>query len=297
MKRLLAIAFSLLLVTSLCIIPASAAESFDLVPAEGATWNKTDNGGASVTVEYQEDAILFSGSVSGTWPCVDHYYDAEKRITANIDEYSIVYDFTVTGGAANINFYFTDGFGTSGGYTIANNTLGNVSYDSGSGDLFDGDYKGVIRLSDFVNSTKFLNAETFPSNMITADNELIFSGIQFYSVNGGAVSVRQLAIVPNDEAGDPTGGETEDESSEAPVESSEAPAESSEAPAESSEEPVESSEAPVESKDDAATESTDDVSDAGGEDEGGLGIWLYVIIAIVVIAVVVVIVIVVSKKK
>ena len=112
MKRLLAIAFSLLLVTSLCIIPASAAESFDLVPAEGATWNKTDNGGASVTVEYQEDAILFSGSVSGTWPCVDHYYDAEKRITANIDEYSIVYDFTVTGGAANINFYFTDGFGT-----------------------------------------------------------------------------------------------------------------------------------------------------------------------------------------
>ncbi len=304
MKRLLAIAFALVLVSALCIIPASAAESYDLIPAEGTVWNKTDNGGASVTVDYQDDATVFSGSVSGTWPCVDFYYEADDRITANIDEYSIVYDFTVQGGAANINFYFTDGFGTSGGYTIANNALGNVSYDAGSGDLYDGDIKGVIRLSDFVNSTKFLNGETFPTNMITADNEIIFSGIQFYSVNGGTITVRQLAIVPNEEAGDPTGGETGDESSEAPAESSDAIDESSDAIDESSEATAESSEATAESSEATAesseviAESTADTSDnASGEDEGGLGIWLYVIIGAAVVVVVVVVVILINKKK
>ncbi len=293
MKRITALFVSLILICACCVIQASA-DSFDLIPGEGTQWNKQDNGGATVTVEYKENEIVFSGSVSGTWPAVDFYYEAEDRITANVDEYSLVYDFTVAGGAANINFYFTDGFGSSGGYTIANNTLGNVSYDNGSGDLYDGEFKGVIRLSDFVNSTKFYNSETFPTNMITADGELIFTGIQFYSVNGGSITVRKFAIVPNDEAGDPTGGETGDESSEAPVESSEA------AP-ESSEEAVESSASVTESTAESTAESTvvsaEESNNTATTEEEGLGVWLYVIIGAAVVIVVIVVVIIAKNKK
>ena len=147
---------------------ASAAESYELIPL-GSTWTKTDNGGASVTITEDGDTIVFAGSVPDTWPCAETYYDSDKIVTANIDEYSLVYDFTVSGGNTNINFYFTDGFGGSATYTIANNTLGDVNYDAGSGDLFDGDYKGAIKLSDFVNSTAFLNEGKFNSKFITED--------------------------------------------------------------------------------------------------------------------------------
>ncbi len=290
MKRIIALFVSLIIVCACCVINASAADSYDLVPKEGSEWRKQDHGGASVTVDYQEDGVVFSGSVTNTWPAVDYYYETEDRITVNVDQYSIVYDFSIQGGAVNINFYFTDGFGGSGGYTIANNTLGDVAYDGGSGDLYDGDLKGVIRLSDFVNSTKFLDSSTFPANMITADGEIIFTGIQVYSVNGGSLTIRKLAIVPNEEAGDPTGGENADESSEEPVESSEEAVESSAV--------IEESDASVtESTQESTVESAEESTDATTSEEEGLGVWLYVIIGAAVVVVVIVIVVIAKKKK
>lgn len=272
------------------VFSVSAAESYELIPA-GATWSKTDNGGASVTVTENEDSIVFSGSVSGTWPCVDTYYASDAIIRVDIDEYSLVYDFDVAGGAININFYFTDGFGSSSTYTIANNTLGNVNYDTGSGDLYDGDYRGVVKLSDFVNATKFYDGSTFDSNFITEDNEIIFTGIQVYSVNGGAVTVKALDIVHNDDAELPAGEESSEAVSE--EESSEAASEAESSEAESK------TESKAESKAESAEESTEasaDESTVDNEDDG-LGVWLYVIIGVAVLAVIAVVAVLVKKKK
>ncbi|MBO5767432.1 MAG: hypothetical protein J6R49_02795, partial [Clostridia bacterium] len=200
-------------------------------------------------------------------------------------------DFTVSGGNTNINFYFTDGFGGSATYTIANNTLGDVNYDAGSGDLFDGEYKGAIKLSDFVNSTAFLNEGKFNSEFITEDNEIIFTGIQVYSVNGATITVRALDIVANDDVQIP-----EDTSSEAPAES-EAVSEA-ESEAESKTESV--TESKTESKTESATESeavSATESEPADDASEGLGIWLYVIIGLAVIAVIAVVVVLAKKKK
>ena len=290
MKRILVSLFAICLVLSMTVFSVSAAESYELIPL-GSTWSKTDNGGVSVTITEGDDAIVFSGSVPGTWPCADTYYDSDKIVTANIDEYSLVYDFTVSGGNTNINFYFTDGFGGSATYTIANNTLGDVNYDAGSGDLFDGEYKGAIKLSDFVNSTAFLNEGKFNSEFITEDNEIIFTGIQVYSVNGATITVRALDIVANDDVQIP-----EDTSSEAPAES-EAVSEA-ESEAESKTESV--TESKTESKTDSATESeavSATESEPADDASEGLGIWLYVIIGLAVIAVIAVVVVLAKKKK
>lgn len=290
MKRILVSLFAICLVLSMTVFSASAAESYELIPL-GSTWTKTDNGGASVTITEDGDTIVFAGSVPDTWPCAETYYDSDKIVTANIDEYSLVYDFTVSGGNTNINFRFTDGFGGSETYTIANNTLGDVNYDAGSGDLCDGDYKGAIKLSDFVNSTAFLNEGKFNSKFITEDNEIIFTGIQVYSVHGATITVRALDIVANEDVQLP-----EDTSSEAPAESEA----ESEAVSEAESVAVSETESKTESKTESATESV-----AGSEAESvptenaseGLGIWLYVIIGVAVVAVVAVVFVLAKKKK
>lgn len=91
------------------------------------------------------------------------------------------------------------------------------------------------------------------------------------------------------------GADPSTESSEAPTESSEAPAESSEAPAESSEAVSEAVSNTV-SAEASAEDSDVKSSEMEIDEDGGLGIWLYVIIggAVVVVAVIVVLV---SKKK
>ena len=288
MKRIIITLFAACLVLSMSVFSANAAESYELIP-QGATWVKTDNGGASVTVTEGEDAIVFSGSVPGTWPCAETNYTSDTVISANIDEYSLVYDFTVEGGTTNMNFYFSDGFGNSCAYTIANNTLGDVNYDAGSGDLYDGVYTGAVKLSDFVNASALYDGSKFNLDYVTEDNEIIFTGIQVYSVNGATVTIRALDIVPNEEVVYPE----EPATSEEPAESSEAEsvAESiEESLAESKTESVAASTA--ESVAESVAESTDEATDSEG-----LGVWLYVIIAAAVVAVVVVVVVVAKKKK
>lgn len=290
MKRILVAAFALVLVLSMSVFSVSAADSYDLIPLDGE-WTTTPYEGYDITVNVTEEAAVFSAE--GYWPAADCYYADDDVITVSIDDYSLVYDFSVEVGMTNINFTFTDGFGSNATFTICNNTLGTVSYDSGSGDLHAGEYKGVIRLSDFVNSTKFLNGEAFPSGIIGADNTLTFTAIQVYSVSSATVTIRELALVPNEEAGAPTGGATGTESSEAPVESSEDESEE-ESEEESKTESKEDSEA-VSVAESTATSDTESTAD--NTDNDGLSTTAIIAIVVAAVVVIAVIVFIVVKKK
>ena len=292
MKRILVSLLVSVLMLSLCVLSVGAEGGKTLIPLD-SEWTTVPYEGYDITVNVTDSAAVFSAE--GYWPCAQTYYDEENIITASIDEYSLVYDFSVDVGQTNINFYFTDGFGSSGSYSISNNALGSVSYDPGSGDLQAGDYRGVMKLSDLVNSTMNLQSKTFPSDMITEDNELIFNGIEIYSVNSATVTIRTLEIVKNEDATIPE--DTSSGAAESEAESSEPISEQS--PAESKEESK--TESKVESKVESTTESTADSVDSGDEsnadDEGGLGAWLYVIIAAAVLAVGIAVAVVVKKKK
>lgn len=295
MKRILFAALAIVFVLSACVIPAFAEEalvSYKLIP-QGGEWTTTPYEGFDITVNVTENEAVFKADAY--WPCADRMYSDEEIITVSIDDYSLVYDFTVEVGQTNINFYLTDGFGSSASYTICNNTLGNVGYDAGSGDLHAGTYTGVIRLTDFVNSNKFYKNEAFPSGIITENNELIFTGIQIYSVNGATVTINKLDLVPNEEAGDPTySGGSEDVSEE-----------ESEAVSEEESEAVSEEESKTESKEESKTESKTESADASAtestaaeEEEGGLSTGaLIAIIAAAVVVIAVVVILIVKKKK
>ena len=85
MKRISMIVLALIFAMVLGTVAVSAeTELKTLIPAKDATWTDTPNGNASVTTEYKEDgSIVFSGSVSGTWPCTEHWY--ATPIVANVE--------------------------------------------------------------------------------------------------------------------------------------------------------------------------------------------------------------------
>lgn len=193
MKRISMIVLALIFAMVLGTVAVSAeTELKTLLPDKDATWTDTPNGNASVTTEYKEDgSIVFSGSVSGTWPCTEHWY--ATPIVANVETDSLVIDFNVAGGTTNINLFFTDDSGNSYGYTLCNSMFADRNYDTGSGDLYDGDYTLTISLKDFVATTKLYDGSAFPAGAIV-DGKLTFAGVQVYSVNGAAVTVKTLAI-------------------------------------------------------------------------------------------------------
>ncbi len=285
MKRIIALFVSFILVCACFALTAGAEEgSYTLIPSEENVdnWTKTACQGYNLEIEYVDGAAVFSAE--SVWPCAEYFYTDEEIVTVSVEDYSLVYDFSVSTGATNINFTFTDGFGSTAVYSIANNSLGNVFYDAGSGDLYAGDYKGAVKLSDFVNSTMFLGGTTFPQNLIV-DGKITFSAIQVYSVSGATVTVRELSIVPNSEV-----PEEPEESSEVIEESSEGIEESSEAVID------ESSEAAIEESSEAAVESVEESTDTTVSEDEGLGIWLYVIIGAAAVVIVVVIVVIAKKK-
>ncbi|MBQ8324205.1 MAG: hypothetical protein IJX82_03550 [Clostridia bacterium] len=194
MKRISVIALTLILAMVLGTFAVSAADTkeFSLIPGADAAWTSIPVGGASVTTEYKDDGtVVFAGSVSGTWPSVKYYY--AEPVVANVETDSLVIDFNVTGGSTNIVLYFTDNGGAEYSYTVCNSTFADRNYDSGSGDLYDGDYTLTISLADFVATTKLLDGSAFPEGAIV-DGTLKFSGIEVYSVNGSAVTVKKLAV-------------------------------------------------------------------------------------------------------
>lgn len=288
MKRIIALFVSLVLVCACIALTAGAEEgSYTLIPSEENidNWAKTACQGYNIEIEYVDGAAVFSAE--SVWPCAEYFYTDEETVSVSVEDYSLVYDFSVSTGATNINFTFTDGFGSTAVYSIANNSLGDVFYDAGSGDLYAGDYKGAVKLSDFVNSTMFLGGTTFPQNLIV-DGKITFSAIQIYSVSGATVTVRELSIVPNSEVPE----EPVDESSEVIEESSEAVIE------ESSEAVIdESSEAAIEESSEAAVESVEESTDTTVSEDEGLGIWLWVIIGAAAVVIVIVIVVIVKKKN
>ncbi|MBO5735283.1 MAG: hypothetical protein J6S15_04205 [Clostridia bacterium] len=193
MKRISMIVLALIFAMVLGTVAVSAeTELKTLIPAKDATWTDTPNGNVTVTVDYKDDGTtVFSGSVVGTWPCTEHWY--ATPIVANVETDSLVIDFNVTGGSTNINLFFTDDSGNSYGYTLCNSMFADRNYDTGSGDLYDGDYTLTISLKDFVATTKLYDGSAFPAGAIV-DGKLTFAGVQVYSVNGATVTVKTLAI-------------------------------------------------------------------------------------------------------
>ncbi len=293
MKRIISILSIIALVSALFLVNVSAADGLSLIPEDG-TWLKNDNGGASCNLEFVDGAAVFSGSFAGTWPDTTCYYDAEDYITADIDEYSLHYDFNVTGGFTNVSLLFANGSG-SFSFPIANSTLGAVNYDAGSGDLGEGDYSGYVALSDFVNSTKLYDNSTFDQNCIV-DNAITFCGIQVYSVSGGVITVNALEVIANDDIVEEESSEPEESTEESVEESAE---ESAQESATESDEPADESEkAPVdESAQESATESDEAPADDDSADtDSGNGWLIWVIIAVAAIAIVVVVIIILKKK-
>lgn len=193
MKRISILALTLVLVMVLATFTVGAkTEIKTLIPAKDAAWTDISHGGVSVNAEHKDDGtVVFSGSVSGTWPCIEHWY--AEPIVANVETDSLVVDMTVANGNTNINLFFTDAAGTVYGYTLCNSMFADRNYDSGSGDLMPDDYVITISLKDFVNTTKLLGGSAFPAEAY-ADGTLTFAGIQVYSVNGAEVTVRTLGI-------------------------------------------------------------------------------------------------------
>lgn len=307
MKRIAIISMVLLFAVVISAFSVSAADSYKLIYKD-ADWQYTDNGGCRVSADFSSGNAVFSGSAEGTWPSTECDYAPDKQIKVKIDDYSLSYDFTVEGGATNISIRFLNADGVMKPFPIANNCLGDVNYDTGSGDLYAGDYKGTIKLTDLVNAKQFFENTPFDKSYVSKDNELLISGVQVYSVNGAKVTVRKLDIVKNASKNDkPTESSTPEVSVSEPDESSEEPDESIVVSDESSEEPDESSEEPSEASDESSEapvsqqESKDESSESSvaEDDESGLntGAIVAIVIGCIALAAVVVFVIIKAKKK
>lgn len=314
MKRFAIISLVLIFAVVISAFSVSAADSYKLIYKD-ADWQYTDCEGFRVSADFSSGNAVFSGSGDGSYPATQCTYAPDKQVKVKINDYSISYDFTVEAGiaganaATNISFSFLNADGVTMSFPLANNCLGDVSYDAGSGDLLAGNYKGTIKLSDLVNAKMLFGNTPFDKSYVTKDNELIFSGIQVYSVNGAKITVRKLDVVKNSSKNDKP-----EESSKAPEESSKAPEESSDESADSSVVIDDSSEEPVESSEASSEDSSEDSSAASAvsndesknissngsvadNDDGGLGTGAIVAIVIGCIAVIAVIAVVVIKAK
>ena len=169
-----------------------------LIPGEGTEWVKTDVGGASVEVAYDNGTVFFFGSMPETWPSV--YAGYQKPITADVDNDLLSIDFTVENGATNINFFFDDGNGGSYTYSISNTALMAACPEANVdcvGDLHDGVYSCTISVADLVSSFATYMGTAFPADAVV-DGKINFVGINVYSVNGAVIKVKDLSIVHNE---------------------------------------------------------------------------------------------------
>ena len=288
MKRILTVLFALIFVFTLSAFSVSAeGESYDIIK-ESLVWNSIPNGGATCTITWEDGNAVIGGSTSGTWPQIYTRYENEDIIKVPVSDYSLVYDFTVESGYTNFSFYFN-----TVAYTMANTAFyedqsGRVDYNTGSGDIGPGVYQGAITLTELSESTTLYGNTPF-SPYVIRNGILEFHGIEFFSVDGGIVTVRELKLVPTAEVVEGEDPVVSDEPSEDPVVSDEP----SEAPIESE------NEAPTvdndTDNDDDATASTDATVDEAEEEDNSLIIWI--IVGVVALAVIATVVVVVVKKK
>ena len=194
MKRsILSIVLVLALTLSLFAVCVSAAETkVSLIPAEGAEWIKTDHNNASVNVEYKDGAVVFSGSVAESWPSVATTY--AEPIVADVEDDYLSIDFTVAGGTTNMNFTFADNSTFSISNTALKNACPDANIDTGSGDIYDGEFKCTISIADLIASTMHLGGSAFPAGAVV-DGKVTFTGINVYSVNGATITINDLSVV------------------------------------------------------------------------------------------------------
>lgn len=177
---------------------ANAENVESLIPGEGADWVKTDVNGASVEVAYDNGTVFFFGSMPDTWPSV--YVEYQEPITADVDNDLLSIDFTVEGGATNINFFLDIGDGSYYAYSISNTALMAACPEANVdcvGDLHDGVYSCTISIADLVSSFSTYMSNAFPADAVV-DGKISFVGINVYSVNGALIEVNDLSIVHND---------------------------------------------------------------------------------------------------
>ncbi len=224
MKKILVTLVSVILVVSLCSVFASAL-TVNLIPSD-AQYDKVDAQGHTATITFTDGKAVVSSD--GSWPSVKALYAADKIVTADVDKYSIHYDFTVAGGETNISFLFSKSATDPDNgllYPISNNKLEGAKFTQGSGDLQAGTYTGTMKLSDLVNSSTNLDKVAFDKSFVV-DGKLIFSGIQVYSVNGATVTINALELVcedePSESSGDESTGSTSSEATSSEAASSEA---------------------------------------------------------------------------
>lgn len=297
MKRIITFALTAVIIAALCCVFASA-EAYGLIPKD-AEWTKEDNGNVSVEVSWEGDTAVFSGSVSGTWPAVYTTYD--EVIKAGMNDV-IRYEFEVDTGATNISFRFAnDSSSEIVGFPISNTALGDVSFDSGSGDLNPGTYKGSFTVKQLVESKANLSSTPFNPDYVVND-EVWFAGIQVFSVNGATIRVKTLEVTTDGAGTEDPGTESSEEpvaSSEEPIDSSEEPVESSESAPVSSEVPAdpESSAAPADNSALSAAESSAGTASADDNKTESSNWWIWVVIAAVVVCAAIACGVIVSKKK
>ncbi len=289
MKRFITVLFALVFAFTLCTFSASAeGESFDLI-SEDLSWGSTPNGGTTCTITWEDGNAVISGSTSGTWPQIYTRYENDGIIKVNVSDYSLVYDFTVESGYTNFSFYFN-----TYPYTMANTAFyedqsGRVDYNAGSGDIGPGVYKGSITLTELTESSTLYGNEAF-SQYAVRNGILEFHGMEFFSVDGGIITVRELKLVPTAEVTDePTDDPVvSDEPSEDPVVSDDVVSEGDDGNTAVSEPETDTD------TDTDATASTDATEDTAEEDNN-LIIWI--IVGVVGLAVIATVVVVVLKKK
>ncbi len=193
MKRISILLLALAMVLSVSVYAVQAESGFaSLIPDKDAKWADIPCYDTYVTADYKEDGtVVFAGSVSGTWPAIEHWY--ATPVVADLENDEFVLDITVEGGNTNINFFFDDGNGGSVGYTICNSMFADRTYDAGSGDLGPDTYTVTVPVKEFTETTKLYDGSAFPASAIK-DGKITFLGLQVYSTNGASITVRSLGV-------------------------------------------------------------------------------------------------------
>lgn len=162
------------------------AESYSLISFDASKWLLGDEcNGETAKVDASGDAIVVSGS-STAWPYA--HYSIENPVTVNIADFELVYDFTISGGKANIALF------CEGSTVIDNNNyIDNVTHlmaEEGStqrplgDDLTADTYTGKIKLSDL----------DLTNVTVLEDGKLQISALKVYSVGGGVITINKFAI-------------------------------------------------------------------------------------------------------
>ncbi|OGO89697.1 MAG: hypothetical protein A2Y15_04420 [Clostridiales bacterium GWF2_36_10] len=188
------------------------AEAYSLIDFDETKWLVGDPvANETATVTKSGNAIVVSGSVA-SYPYA--YYNIETPVTVNIDDFELVYDFTVSGdGSANIVLFCEGSTVEDNSNYISDLTHaivedGDPQRPNEGDDIIDGTYTGKIKLSD-------LNLEHVT---LLEEGKIQISAVKVYTVNGGVVTINKFAIesiatleVSEDESED----ESEDTSLEA----------------------------------------------------------------------------------